>query len=96
MLKLNQLTENMDHDKKLKLLYDTFKRYKFDPENEVMEDLIIELAAEIEHYRKTVDAIRRTLKRERELMRKAIDRKRVDLYFTINNFYGNDAGGDDV
>ena len=83
-------TRGLNHREKMELLLNTYSRFRFDPENDVMEDLIIDLAAEVKMYRKTIDSIRKTLAEERKKI------KSCDLYFTINNFYGNDAGGDDV
>lgn len=84
-------TSGLDDMEKSELLSNTYIRFKFDPENDVMEDLIIDLAAEVKMYRKMVSSLRKKLVEERKKIKKS-----VDLYFTINNFYGNDAGGDDV
>ena len=86
-------TSGLDDREKSKLLSNTYTRFKFDTENDVMEDLIIELAAEVKMYRKTIDSTRKILAEERKNKE---NKKSGDLYFTINNFYGNDAGGDDV
>ena len=84
-------TSGLNDRKKRELLSDTYIRFYFDPENDVMEDLIIDLAAEVKMYRKMLNSTRKILAEERKK-----NKKSVDLYFTINNFYGNDAGGDDV
>lgn len=88
-------TRGLDDRKKSELLLNTYKRFRFDPENDVMEDLIVDLAAEVKMYRKMIYSIRKTADEILAEERKKI-KKSVDLYFTINNFYGNDAGGDDV
>lgn len=84
-------TSGLNDKEKSELLYNTYTRFKFDTEHDVMVELIIELAAEVKMYRKTIYSTRKKLEEERKKIKKS-----GDLYFTINNFYGNDAGGDDV
>jgi len=87
-------SKDLDVREKRKLLSNTYIRFKFDPENDVMEDLIIELAAEVKKYRKMYYAARKTLEEalaeERKERKQEKQQKENNLYFTINNFYGND------